>query len=113
MLKGKLNEGNLVKGINICTVSVMSYNKEIVKRSSEQLEGLNKMTRKQQTLYKVLILIWFMWTGKGKTGWLACNMKSDIGIDSYMEDSEETVKEVIVEKVNVNEGEEAQSLLEK
>ena len=69
MLQSKLNEGNLVKGINNYTVSVMSYTEDIVKWTREQLESLNKMTRKQQTLYKVLMLIWFMWTGKVKTGW--------------------------------------------
>ena len=39
-------------------------------------------------------------------------MQSD-RIDSYIENFEETVKEVIVEKVKINEGEETQSPLEK
>ena len=39
-------------------------------------------------------------------------MKSD-RIDSYIENFEETVKEVIVEKEKINEGEETQSPLEK
>ena len=39
-------------------------------------------------------------------------MKSD-RIDSYIENFEESVREVIVEKVNINEGEETQSRLEK
>ena len=54
VLQSKLNRGKMVKVINTYVVSVLSYNKDIVKRSIEQLENLNRVIRKQLTLYKVL-----------------------------------------------------------
>ena len=53
-LKSKLNKGNLIKGINTYTVSVMSYFEDIVKWTKKQLESSSRMTRKQLTLYKYL-----------------------------------------------------------
>ena len=54
MLKSKLNRENLVKVINTYVVSIVRYTEETVKWTKEQLESLNKITRKQLTLYKDL-----------------------------------------------------------
>ena len=54
MLKSKLNGGNLMKAINTYAASVVRYTAGIVKWTKEELEALDRMTRKQLTLYGAL-----------------------------------------------------------
>ena len=54
MLKSKLNGRNLMKAINAYATSVVCYTAGIVKWTKEELEALDRMTRKQLTLYGAL-----------------------------------------------------------
>ena len=54
ILKSKLNDGNIVKAINMWAVSVVRYSGGIVDWTKEELENMDRKTRKLMTINKAL-----------------------------------------------------------
>lgn len=121
MLKSKLNGGNLVKAINTYAASVVRYTAGIVKWTKEQLEGLDRMTRKQLTLYGALhprsdvdrLYVDRKAGGRGLVNVEDLVRQEERQLNRYMENSEESIMKAVFEKVKIKEGEETESRLEK
>ena len=54
VLKSKLNGGNLVRGVNSWTVSLLSYSAAFVSLRKSELQTIDKKTRKLFTIYEAL-----------------------------------------------------------
>ena len=54
VLKSKLNGGNLVRGVNACTVSLLRYSATFVSWRKSELEAIDRKTRKLFTIYRAL-----------------------------------------------------------
>ena len=54
VLKSKLNDGNLVRGVNTCTVSLLRYSAAFVSWRKSDLQAIDRKTRKLFTIYGAL-----------------------------------------------------------
>ena len=54
VLKSKLNEGNLVRGVNTWTVSLLRYSAAFVSWRKSELQAIDRKTRKLFTIYGAL-----------------------------------------------------------
>ena len=53
ILKSKLNGGNIIKAINARAVSVIRYSAGIIDWTKEELQIMNRKTRKLLTIYRL------------------------------------------------------------
>ena len=54
VLKSKLNGGNLVRGVNTCAVSLLRYSAAFVSWRKNELQGIDRKSRKLFTIYGAL-----------------------------------------------------------
>jgi hypothetical protein len=121
MLKSKLNGGNLVKAINTYAASIMRYTAGIVKWNKEELEVIDRMTRKQLTLYGALhpksdvdrLYVDRKDGGRGLFSVEDLVRHEERQLNHYMKNSKESVMKAVYEKVKIKERKEPESRIEK
>ena len=121
MLKSKLNGGNLVKAINAYAASVVRYTAGIVKWTKEELETLDRMTRRQLTLYGALhprsdvdrLYVDRKVGGRGLVSVEDLVRHEEKQLNRYMMNSGETVMQAVYERVKIKEVDEGESRVDK
>ena len=117
MLKSKLNGGNLMKAINTYAASVVRYTAVIVKWTKEELEALDRMTRKQLNLYGALhprpdvdrLYVDRKVGGRGLVSVEDLVRHEEKQLNRYMMNSRETVMQVVYERVKIKEVDEGEN----
>ena len=118
MLKSKLNGGNLMKAINTYAASVVHYTADIMKWAKEELETLDRMTRKQLTLYGALhprLDVNRLYAnrevgGRGLVSVEDLVRHEEKQLNRYMMNSRETVMQAVYERAKIKKMDEGEAV---
>ena len=114
MLKSKLNSGNLMRAINTYAVAVVRYTAGILKWTKEEMNNMDRMTRKKLTMYGGLhpksdvdrLYVKRCHGGRGLASIYDVVEHEESQLTQYMMNSPDAVMEAVRNRINIRESNE-------